>query len=306
MGKYYNSEYSVWKAMRYPRLSMVTSRGCPFRCSFCSIHSVWCHSYRARSPENVVDEIELLCKDYGIREVNFYDDNIALDKERMKAICDEIIKRKIDIKWPLTNGVAVWTLDEETVLKMKRAGCYRIVFGLESGSRETLKFIHKEHIDFAQAKRLIRYCNKIGLWTMSSFVIGFPYETKVDVEKTLAIALDSGVDLAGFFIATPYPGTEFYDICRKEGLLPELSLNDSLKWIGEIGEATCDMKYLKKDEINYLYQNLRKRFIKRRSLSFLNFFRILRKIGGPEELKYFLKMLSNYFTTIKDSLVTKV
>jgi len=229
-----------------------------------------------------------------------------LDKERMKAICDQIIKRKIDIKWTPAGGVAIWTLDEETVLKMKRSGCYKITFGLESGSRETLKFIHKDHLDFAQAKRLIRYCNKIGLWTMSSFIIGFPYETRIDAEKTLKFALDSGLDWASFYAATPYPGTELYDICRKEGLLPKLSLNDSLKWIGEIGEATCDMKYLKKDEINYLYQNLRKRFIKRRSLSFLNFFRILRKIGGPEELRYFLKMLSNYFTTIKDSLVTKV
>ncbi|TRZ95488.1 radical SAM protein [bacterium] len=306
MSKYCDNDYAVQKSMRYPRFSMVTSRGCPFRCVFCSIHSVWCHSYRSRSPKSVVDEVELLYRAYGAREIMFYDDNITLDKERMGAICDELIARKIDIKWSPAGGVAIWTMDKETLLKMKRSGCYKITFGLESGSRATLRFIHKEFLDFAQAKELIRYCNKIGLWTISSFIIGFPYETREDVEKTLAFALDSDLDMASFYAATPYPGTELYDICKQDGLLPELSLDSSLEWIGEIGEATCDMHYLKKEEINFLFQNLKKRFTKKRIVNFLNPLRLLRKLKGLDEIKYFLKMVKNYLPFIKSSLEIRV
>jgi magnesium-protoporphyrin IX monomethyl ester (oxidative) cyclase len=306
ISKYSDSEYAVQKSMRYPRFSMITSRGCPFRCVFCSIHSVWCHTYRSRSPKNVVDEIELLCNSYGAREIIFYDDNITLDKERMSAICDEIIKRKIDIKWSPTGGVAIWTLDKETLLKMKRSGCYKIAFGLESGSQDTLKFIHKDFLDFAQAKELIRYCNKIGLWTISSFIIGFPYETRQDIEETLTFALDSDLDMASFYAATPYPGSELYDICKKDGLLPELSLDSSLEWMGEIGEATCDTRYLTKKEINFLFSDLKKRFFRKRMISFLNPLRLLRKLGGLDEIKYFLRMIKNYFPFIRSSLQTKI
>lgn len=306
MSKYYNNDYAIRKSMRYPRFSMVTSRGCPFRCVFCSIHSVWCHSYRSRSPQSVVDEVELLYREYGAREIIFYDDNITLDKERMGAICDELIARKIDIKWSPVGGVAIWTLDKKTLLKMKRSGCYKIAFGLESGSPDTLKFIHKDFLDFRQAKELIRYCNKIGLWTMSSFIIGFPYETTQDIEKTLTFALESDLDMASFYAATPYPGTELYDICKKEGLLPELSLDSSLEWVGEIGEATCDMRYFKKEEINFLFYDLKKRFFRRRMISFLNPLRLLRKLGGASELKYFLKMVRNYLSFIRSSLEIRI
>lgn len=302
MSNYYNYPYSVKKSMAYPRLSMITSRGCPFRCVFCSIHSIWEHSYRARSSKNVVDEIELLCRDYRIKEIIFYDDNMTLDKKRMNEICDEIIKRKLKIRWSTPNGVAIWTLDKSTILRMKQAGCYKITFGLESGSPDTLKFIHKDFIDFNKAKELIRFCNRIGLWTVSSFIIGFPYETRDDIVKTFSFALECDVDIATFYCATAYPGTELFDVCKKEGLITDLGQATNLEWRGEVGEATYNMKYLTKEEINLLRQDLMKKFLRKRCKSFLNPFRILRKLKGLDEIRYFIKMLKNYFPAIKDAL----
>ncbi|MBS3163658.1 cobalamin-dependent protein, partial [Candidatus Woesearchaeota archaeon] len=98
--------------MRSPATDVITSRGCPFNCVFCSIHTIWGKTWRARSPENVVDEIEQLIKDYGIKQIRFQDDNISLDKKRMHEICDEIINRKLNIRWDTPNGIAIWTLDE--------------------------------------------------------------------------------------------------------------------------------------------------------------------------------------------------
>lgn len=298
MSKYYDDPYSAHNCMRYPRLSMVTSRGCPFKCVFCSIHSVWEHRYRARSAENVCDEIELLRRAYGVKEIIFYDDNLTVDKKRINDICLEIKKRKIDIKWSTPNGVAIWTLDENTLMNMKQAGCYKIAFGLESAAANTLKFIHKEFLDFNRARELIRFSNKVGLWTMASFIIGFPYETKDDVMETLAHAIDSDVDSASFYSATPYPGSELYDICKKEGFMDESDIGDILKWQGQIGLAMLDMKYLTKEEINFLTGDLRKRFVRRRVASFLNPLRILRKATGKDEIKYIGKVIKNYFPFI--------
>lgn len=302
MGDYYNYAYSVQKAMAYPRLSMVTSRGCPFRCVFCSIHSIWQHSYRARSPKNVVDEIESLCRNYHTREIIFFDDNMTLDRIRINGICDELIKRKLKVRWSTPNGVAIWTLDKPTIAKMKQAGCYKITFGLESGSLNTLKFIHKDFIDFKKAKELIRFSNRIGLWTISSFIIGFPYETREDITKTFSFALDSDVDMASFYCATAYPGSELFDICKKDGLIADLGPADRLAWIAETGQAIYDMKYLTKVEISFLRLDLQKRFLKGRCRSFLNPFRILRKLRGWDEIRYFIKMLKNYFPTLRGAL----
>jgi anaerobic magnesium-protoporphyrin IX monomethyl ester cyclase len=111
------------EVVKPPSIAMITSRGCPRNCVFCSIHTIWGWRWRARSPEKVVDEIEFLVKNYGANEINFEDDNISLDKERMERICDEIIKRKLKIKWTTPNGIAIMTLDKKLLYKMKKSGC---------------------------------------------------------------------------------------------------------------------------------------------------------------------------------------
>jgi magnesium-protoporphyrin IX monomethyl ester (oxidative) cyclase len=303
MNVYFYEKYNYSHSMSPPRSTVVSSRGCPYRCIFCSIHSLWRHSYRMRSPQNVVDEIETLVRDYGVREIAFFDDNLSVSKKRMIEICDEIIRRKLNIKWCTPNGIAIWTLDKEVVLKMRESGCYKLTFGIETGSLATQKFIRKSHIDLEKSKELIKYCNKIGIWTHSPFIIGFPYETEKDIMDTIDYALNCGIDMATFFIATPYPGTEMYDIYRQENLLPDLGDEKSLAWLGAVGRSMCNTKHFTSKQIeDFISMAQRKVFIKR-AISFLNPLKILPKIMGKDEFKYFSRQVVSYSKRLSKSLL---
>jgi anaerobic magnesium-protoporphyrin IX monomethyl ester cyclase len=198
---------------------MVTSRGCPGRCVFCSIHSVWGYQWRARSPKNVVDEIEDLATNYGITEVHFEDDNLTLSKDRMAKICDIIGERGLDITWTTPNGVAVYTLDRYILKKMKRAGCYQLCFGIESGDPNVQRNIIHKPLDLNRVKRVINWSKELGIWTHGFFVIGFPGETPENIQRTIDFAKSSDLDSANFFLAAPYPGTPLFALAFSKGAL---------------------------------------------------------------------------------------
>jgi anaerobic magnesium-protoporphyrin IX monomethyl ester cyclase len=292
MNIYLKDEHRNNFSMASPRVNVVTSRGCPFECVFCSIHSIWRHSWRAFSAERVCDEIEFLVKEFSVREVAFQDDNLTLDRERMDRICDEILKRRIKIKWCTPNGTSIWTLDKELLRKMKKSGCYRLSFGIETGSLKTQEFINKTTLNLEAAEGIIRYCNSIGIWTNATFIIGFPYETHEDIKATLNFALGSDLDYGVFFIATPFPGTRLYDICRSEGLLSlEFDNPQEIKWIGAQETPMCDTKYLKRGELEVILDHAYRRFYESRIHKFMNPKRILRKFTGISEIKFFLKLV---------------
>jgi anaerobic magnesium-protoporphyrin IX monomethyl ester cyclase len=198
--------------------TMLTSRGCPNNCVFCSIKTVWGQKWRPRSPENVVNEIEELVKRYRIKEIHFIDDNISLDKKRMADICELIIGRDLDISWTTPNGVAVNTLDRELLYKMKRSGCYQLAFGIESGNEHVLRRIIRKPLSLSRTRDVIRYAKDAGIWTHGFFVIGFPGETGGMIKDTLGFAQGSGLDSAFFSIATPFPGTELYRLMFGDGM----------------------------------------------------------------------------------------
>lgn len=291
MWPYWTEKYQIEHSLSPPRATIVTSRGCPYNCNYCSIHSLWAHKYRTRSPQNVIEEIEYLKKAYGIREIAFMDDNISFDKKRMEDLVDILISKNVNIRWSTPNGIAIWTLDEQIIEKAKRSGCYKLTFGIETGSSKTQKFIRKSYIDLERTKQLIKYCNSIGLWTLASFVLGFPYETKRDIEQTIEYSIDCDIDMASYFIATPYPGTELYEIYKKEGLLSDSESDNILTWTASVSNITCDTKVFSKVEVQSFKRLAEKEFYKRRFISFLNPLRVTRKIHSWEEFKYFLKML---------------
>ena len=206
--------------MRNKATTMVTSRGCPGNCIYCSVRVIWGRLWRGRKPKDVVNEIESLVKNYGINEVHFLDDSISVDRKRLEGICDEIIKRKLDIRWTTPNGIAIWLLNKNLLKKMKKAGCYRLTFGLESGNKEILNNFIGKHYDYDYSREVIKFASKIGLWTVGTFIIGFPYETKKQIEDTINFANSTDLDFAVFYIANPRKGTPLYDIYLKENLLP--------------------------------------------------------------------------------------
>lgn len=300
MRLYLGDTYRNAFSMSPPRANVVTSRGCPFRCPFCSVHSIWKHSWRGFSPKRVGDELELLVKDYGIREVAFQDDNLTVDRKRIDAICEQILSRGLKLKWCTPNGVAIWTLDRELIRKMKRSGCYKLTFGIETGSVRTQEFIHKRQIDFKKSNEIIKFCNKIGMWTHASFIIGFPFEEANDIEETLKYSLDSDLDFAGFFVATPFPGTELYDLYMKEELL-SIDLTDpvNIQWEGCQQFSMCDTRYFSKEEIAEFVREANRAFYRSRIYKFLNPLRLIRKLNGFNEIKYFLRLVQMYGPTMK-------
>lgn len=292
MNIYLKDKYRNIFSMSPPRANVVTSRGCPFECLFCSIHSIWRHNWRAFSAKRVSDEIELLAKKFYVKEIAFQDDNLTLDKQRMHSICDEILKRRLKIKWCTPNGIAIWTLDKELIKKMKKSGCYRLVFGIETGSLKTQKFINKTQLNLEKMKDIIKYCNKVGIWTNATFIIGFPYETYEDVKTTINYALDSDLDYAVFYIATPFPGSQLYNIYKNEGLLPlEFDNPKEIKWIAAQQTPMCDTKYFKKEELAVCLKDAHRKFYKSRTYKFMNPIRPLRKLTGMAEIKFLLKLV---------------
>jgi len=289
-------------AMRNPGMVMITSRGCPGKCIYCSIHSVWGHFWRGRNQENVVDEIEKLVKEYGVKEIYFMDDSMGISPPRLEKICKEIIRRKIDIRWTVPNGIAHWTLNEDLLKLMKESGCYRITFGIESGNPQVRRFIGKPY-PLEQAKKMIRYANKIGMWTICTNIIGFPEETREQIKDTVKFAIESDTDLAVFYLLCPHPGTQAYDIFKRLGLLNLdyiLSLGSKLKTedFAKIGQTLAGIgvktKYLSQKELQEIVSSSYSTFLRSRLLKFLNPLRVKSKIHSAEDLKFVTKIFFNY------------
>ena len=194
-----------------PFAAIITSRGCPYNCSYCS-KPVFGRQFRGQSPARVVDEIEYLVKDFGIREMAFYDDVFTLDKKRAYEIADEIIKRGVEIQWTCESRVNL--IDMELLWKMKQAGCYSIAYGIESGSQEILDVMDKG-ISLKQIDDAVRWTRQAGIQTIGYFMVGAPGETPETIQRTIDFAKELKLDFAQFSITTPFPGTKLYDLYRK-------------------------------------------------------------------------------------------
>lgn len=290
--------------MRIPVAGIISSRGCPGSCVYCTVKAVWGRTWRGRSPENVVDEMRFLYNKYNIREMVFLDDSASVDKKRWLAICERIIKSGLKIKWTTPNGIAHWTLDEEILDKMKESGCYRITLGIESGDPETRKFLGKPY-PLEQAKKIINHANKIGMWTICTNIIGFPYEDKSSIEKTIEFAKRSGTDFATFYLLIPQPTSDVYKIFKKEGLLDFDKFFESTEFDEKkfeeinyiLNETGCDTVNFKKEELSGMQKKAYRSFIITRAANYLlNPFRLARKIHSFEDFRYVSRLISKGFT----------
>lgn len=205
-----------------PWASVFTSRGCPFNCVFCSIHLSMGRKWRARSPANIIEELKLLTKNYGVKQVDFEDDNISCDPERMKTVCNLIIKNNLKIEWFTPNGIRADTLNEPLLRKMKASGCRELWFAPESGSQRVVDEVIGKRIDLKYIEKMVIACKKIGISSNCFFVIGLPGETKKEIEQTLSFAQklgQLGADNCLFSIATPLYGTRLYQEALENGYL---------------------------------------------------------------------------------------
>lgn len=199
-----------------PNTLLTTSRGCPFKCGFCAARTVWTRAVRFRKPDNVVAEIEECVDKYGIRSFNLTDELFTVNKKRVIRICRLICERKLDVKWVCSARAE--RLDRETLEAMKEAGCREISFGIESGNQEILKRIDKS-LDLGEAEHVIRLTKKVGITTHASYIMGYLGETEETMRDTIRFAKKLNTDIAAFFIASPLPGTPFYQEALEKGYL---------------------------------------------------------------------------------------
>jgi radical SAM superfamily enzyme YgiQ (UPF0313 family) len=189
-----------------PYLSMITSRGCPYRCAYCS-KDVFGQIYHALSPKCVCDEIEELIKKYNAREIHFYDDDFTMDMKRAEEICDEIIRRNIKISWSCTTRVNL--VDENLLKKMKTAGCWLIAYGAESGNQKILDTINKG-ITIKQIETAFELTRKIGISTLAYLMVGLPGETIKTIEESIELAKKIKPNFVSWGILIVYPGSSFF------------------------------------------------------------------------------------------------
>jgi len=190
---------------KLPQTHLMTSRGCPNRCAFCDT-AVFGMKYRERSVKNVMEEIDALVKKYGVKDIRFFDDTFTLNKRRALAICDEMKKR--NLSWCCNTRVD--RIDYDLLRKMKKSGCYQVLFGIESGDDLTLKRLRKGST-VEQNARAIKLAKKAGLNVRCDFIVGVPGDTLESMKKSVDFAIRMNPDFAHFNKFTPFPGTQ---LCR--------------------------------------------------------------------------------------------
>lgn len=290
--KEYNKK-STWYVRKEPVATIITSRGCPYNCVFCSTKVVWKKVWRSRSLKKVFEEIESLVSQYGIREIVINDDQFFTEKHRIHEFCEYFIKKKQDLAFSVDAGVSVWLVDKALLAMMRRAGFYSIRFPIETGNDVTLKFIRKP-VDLHKAKKMIEEANKLGFWTSANFIIGFPYETRQDIEETIRYAFSTKLDYASFLIAKPNAGSDLYEIFRQEGLL-----NKNVVRASHFYRSDYDTATMKAEELNNILEKVAKKWFMHKLIFFLNPINIMSdlfpKLKSGDDWKYFFKIFGVLF-----------
>lgn len=219
-----NEDYKAYykRIYGYTVTSIMSSRGCPFKCDFCS-KPVFGELYRERSAENVVDEIEDVLS-FGYERVFFQDDCFTLNERRVRDICEEILQRRLQFDWDCLSRVD--SVNQETLSKMKTAGCKRIFFGIESGDNSILK-IMKKQVTIEQARRAVELTASMGIKTGAFFILGYPEETDETILNTIRFATSLPLDYLSFSLPYPIPGTGLNERVKSRLKNPS-SLNASI------------------------------------------------------------------------------
>lgn len=194
----------------FPAAPIMSSRGCPFQCAFCAGHKVSGYKWRSRSVGNILSEIAYLDREYRIKEIDFWDDNFTLNKDRAMEFCARIKNTGKKYEWWCPNGVHLNTLDRELIKAMKESGCYAISFGIESGSEKIQKDMQK-NLAFDKLREMVKYAYDIGLRTQGFFIIGYPTETEEDIFKTITLSRALPLHRASICLFQPIPGSKIYD-----------------------------------------------------------------------------------------------
>ena len=271
-------------AATYPSVQIFTGRGCPFQCNFCVYpQTVHGHAFRARSPQNVVEEFEYIAANFpDVKEVVIEDDTFTINKKRIAEICNLLIERKINkqLKWLCNARV---DLDYEIMVLMKKAGCRLIIPGIESGCQEILDNIHKG-TKLEQIHQYVKNAKKAGLLIHACYMVGNQGETKETMNETLRLALKLNTDTAQFFPLIPYPGTGAYAWAKENNYVSK-QYSDYCKEDGS-HNTVLNMPHLTAEEMVAFCDKARRKYYLRPSYIF---YRLWQGLKSPDDLKRSLK-----------------
>lgn len=275
-----------------PMRVMMSSRGCPFKCIFCSARQVSGFKYRAHSADRVVEEMEILINKYNARQIIFLDDNFIISKKRVFEICEKMMQKGLHKKMLWTAAGRADEVNEPLLKAMKDAGCKMISFGIESGSPRLLELMKKgekrEHIEKAVAM-----ARKAGLKTRGTLILGFPTETREESLETITFAKDLGLDFAKFSLATPYPGTALYNIALERGLI---SSKDWSKFNSQAGYASYDPVFIPEGRTGKEMKELQRLATKEFYLRPRQIVELIRHITGWADIKLYMEVVKSIIT----------
>ena len=215
---FYSTHFAMATVGVRPYMALFSSRACPYQCTYC--HAIFGKTFRAQSPERMVEIIEHLIDNYGIRDFEFYDDIWNLDRDRVKRFCELVIEKKLDIAYHFPNGLRVDRLTEELLILMKKSGCRYFCVAVESADKAMQKQIKK----FNKLDKIwenINIADRLGIMTNGFFMIGFPGETYWQMLKTCWFVISCRMHISDVFAVTPFEGTELYDQLNSEKQLDD-------------------------------------------------------------------------------------
>lgn len=274
---------------RKPFMNMMTSRGCPYQCSFCLWpQSMYGHKQRFRSIDNVISEIHILKDWYGVKEINIDDGTFTTNKKRVIEFCQKLRQENVRLIWTCNGRVD--NLDSEMLKEMKASGCKMIRLGVESGSQEVLDKI-KKGLTLKQIEEGIKLVKKHGIQALGGFMFGFPYDSRKTVEQTIQFAKKLSPDQVQFSINMCYPGTSLYEYAEKNDLLIANSFKEFDMTCGPVVK-TLDME---REELEHILARAYKEFYFRPKYMLQTLFHL----KDIDEIKRVFRSLKSLVKTIR-------
>ncbi|MEI2690577.1 MAG: radical SAM protein [Anaerolineae bacterium] len=236
--------------------SIMTSRGCPYRCTFCS-QSIMPIKWRARTAENVIEEWRHLVRELGAEEIGVLDDSANIRRDRLMVLADMLIADKLNhVPWIFVNGIRANLADKVLMTKLKEAGLLRTAFGVETGNPDMIKAIDK-HVDHDTIRQAFKNCKEVGLQTIGFFIIGLPGDTRETMQDTIDFAIELDPLIANFSMMTPYPGTKVYETVKREG---RLLMNDWEDYVFFEQKARYEMDGMSAELVTEMYRKAYRQF----------------------------------------------
>ncbi|MDY6853863.1 MAG: radical SAM protein [Thermodesulfobacteriota bacterium] len=260
---------------RLPIAQMMSARGCPLECIYC--YRVNGKTIRLKSAKNVVDEMEHYAKNFGVKEIKFWDDLFTFDKERVFEICDEIRRRNLNLTWFCASRID--TINEDLLKSMAEAGCWCILYGIETGVSKNQKTI-KKNLDLSRAEETIRLTHKHGIKSYATFILGIPGETYEDGLETIRFAKKLNAYYTEFFTFTPFPGSPVYSRIEKYGTMSHELCDTGMHKMGFVPHSMTREELSKLCTLSYKSVYLRPKYIVRQFLSVKSWLDITHLLRG--------------------------